>query len=709
MGTATESTALSGLLAKLRREARLWIWVESLAEVVVATAIVGSGIVLIDWLLEPPAWARGIASASAAGLLAWLVVARLVGRLSTPLSDTSLALAVERRNPALGDTLSTAVDLAARPRGELDPELVDRTKAAAAALAGTVQPATVFRRRRLLAVAATGLAAIAAVAAGATARPDLAATCGRRLVLLEDTPWPRRVTFEAEGFPGGIRKVARGSNVDVVVRARAKGPPPASVSLRIGGAGGWQTVRMGTRGGVSGESQSFGHVLERVTEDTPLEVRGGDGRLRGLRLEVVEPPALAEAVVRIRLPDYLGGGERMPPPLRVVPAPMGSRIDVEFRATKPLQAATITARFADDSPADDAGRELAALEPDAAGEPPTAIAASLGPLAADVALAVAVTDLDGITNQEPLSLLITAVPDEPPEVALRLAGISTAITPQARLPLLGSIADDHGLAEATVRLLCGDNSVSQPLTRVTAGTTLVEWPIAQPATLSLGSLALAPGDRLDVTVTATDACGLPTGPNTGRGETWTLEVVTPEALRASLEAREILLRRRFEAAIDDLTQARRSLAEHSAGDAASRIGEAATRAAGESGEIAAAFLGIRDELDHNAILTPEVETRLVAQVAEPVAAIAQNDLARLAIDAKAAFGSEPDHLVFSALASRTDAGLDRMKAILSRMLELESYNQVIEKLRGMLESQERIRAATLERQRQRAREALEGP
>ena len=49
-----------------------------------------------------------------------------------------------------------------------------------------------------------------------------------------------------------------------------------------------------------------------------------------------------------------------------------------------------------------------------------------------------------------------------------------------------------------------------------------------------------------------------------------------------------------------------------------------------------------------------------------------------------------------------------MREVLDRMLELESYNEVIEKLRGVIEIQEQIRAETLERQRRRAREALEG-
>ena len=47
--------------------------------------------------------------------------------------------------------------------------------------------------------------------------------------------------------------------------------------------------------------------------------------------------------------------------------------------------------------------------------------------------------------------------------------------------------------------------------------------------------------------------------------------------------------------------------------------------------------------------------------------------------------------------------------VLERMLELESVNEVIERLRGVIRVQEEIRRETLERQRKRGREALESP
>jgi hypothetical protein len=48
-----------------------------------------------------------------------------------------------------------------------------------------------------------------------------------------------------------------------------------------------------------------------------------------------------------------------------------------------------------------------------------------------------------------------------------------------------------------------------------------------------------------------------------------------------------------------------------------------------------------------------------------------------------------------------------MRAVLARMMELESFNEVIERLRSVIRAQEEIRAETLRRQKERAREALE--
>ena len=311
------------LLARVRREARAWVWIESLAVLAIAAAAIFWTTLALDWLIEPPAWTRGVAVVAAVAGILWLVATRLVSRLATPLPDRALALALERRNPQCGDTLSTAISLAAAAAEPVDAELAVRTTAAAAALARDVSARNVFRRGRLVTVALAGVAAAASVAGFALARPDLAGIWARRLARFEDVPWPRRVQLTAEGFVGGVLKAARGGDVDLLVRATATGPLPELVELRSRTAGGgWRTVRMGTRGGADDDEQIFGHLLEAVGDDLEIEIRGGDARLRGLRLDVVEPPAVAAATIRTTLPDYLPTFPRWPakPLSKAVPA-----------------------------------------------------------------------------------------------------------------------------------------------------------------------------------------------------------------------------------------------------------------------------------------------------------------------------------------------------------------------------------------------------
>ena len=73
-------------------------------------------------------------------------------------------------------------------------------------------------------------------------------------------------------------------------------------------------------------------------------------------------------------------------------------------------------------------------------------------------------------------------------------------------------------------------------------------------------LALEEGGKLLLTVKAVDKCDLHGQPNLGQGDVYELDVVSPSDLLALLEARELGLRRDFERAIDEMKDARDSLA-----------------------------------------------------------------------------------------------------------------------------------------------------
>jgi len=750
---------LRALIDDVRRRTRGWIWVEAVALVALALAAAFWGTMAFDWAVEPPVWVRVAMVAAALVGVGLLLRRKLFGRLATPLGDAALATLVERGHPGFRDSLSTAVELTSADAEGIDVRLLERTIAEAAAEADRVDARTLFRRRRLLALASAGGIAVATILGLVVSNPAVAGTWARRMLLLDETPWPRRVHLVAEGFVDGIRKVARGSDVDVVVVADASREIPEVVELRTRPArgGAWRTERMGVRGGVEGSRQAFGHVVKGVTEDLEVEIRGGDARLRGLRLVAVDAPSLERLECTATLPEYLGGGERTVAASRVLQVPRGSTVDLVLHSTKPLAAASVTrpapgaggrpadarsteSRSAESQAADarSGGTEIASLGP-ADGPAPRSIGARIGPVEGEQTVVVTFTDTDGLTNREPISVVVIAVPDEPPQVSVRMLGISTAVTPTARIPLVGSIADDHGLASAAVAVAPKEGAATLlPVDRVRAGTAAVTFADDAPEVVSLEPFALAPGAAITVRLAARDGCGLASGPNEGTSDEWSLDVVTPEALMAMLEAREILLRRRFESVVSDLSLARERLlvaaaappggsggddrgddrgdegadagddAGTDAGTDASfegaRLGDAASRAAGETGEIADAFRGIRTELDNNRMLSAELENRLVAQIADPLRAVATSDLPALTAAARASVAADRD-----ALLGRVDAVLAKMRAVLDKMMELESFNEVIEILRDVIRSQEEIRSETLRRQRQRAKEVLERP
>jgi len=697
------SGPLRHLLADVRRRARTWIWIESLAWVAITAAAAFWISLAFDWSVQPPPAVRGVVLVAMAACLLWVLAGRLVGRLAVPLRDEALAVIVERSHPEFRDGLSTAISLAGRRREDVDPALLARTTAAAEAVVGRVDRRRIFRHRSLSWLAVAAVAVLATIAGFVALRPAVAGMWVRRSLLLRDDPWPRRTALEVEGFVDGVRTVARGADVDLIVRARGAGGPPAAVDLRMRGPTGWKTARMGTRGGVDGQSQTFGHVIEAVGEDLRLEVRGGDARLRNLRLVVVEPPAVETLAIRGVPPEYLGGPVRSPPVSRLVNLPRGSRVAIDCRATKPLAAARLTVRPVGTLP----GADAVVVGERTASPSGTDVAGVVEMLDRDLVVTLELVDTDGLTNREPITFTLVATPDEVPRVATRLHGISSAVTPRARLPIVGTLSDDHGLAAAEVRLVwqppanAASASHAVPLDAVHGGAPLVEL-AADDASVPLESLGLVPGTRLTVMVAARDACTLEGMPQTGTSDTWTLDVVAPEALQAMLEAREIVLRRRYEAAIEDLAQGRERLARDGDPDAAGRFAEAVARATGETGEIAAAFREIRLEFANNALLTPELETRLVAQIADPLTAIATGALPGLAAACRAAPAT-----AIEPLGRRADEVLARMRAVLARMMELESFNELIERLRGVIRTQEEIRTETLRRQKQRAREALE--
>ena len=231
--------------------------------------------------------------------------------------------------------------------------------------------------------------------------------------------------------------------------------------------------------------------------------------------------------------------------------PMGTQLTLHARANKELVRVQI------DFPTEKTPRAPQVLETQDLSADRLGFSYAMEPLMQDTTLVFTLFDSDGIQGREPVRLSLVAVPDMPPQVAVRLSGIGSAITPQARLPVSGRITDDYGIARVWFEYAVDRQAAGRGRGVARCPSHPAELTLTERA-MEVGPLNLKPGQKLLVALKAADLCNLPPAaePNVGTSERWLLDVVSPEQLRAMLEAREVVLRWRFKAIVEEVTQTR---------------------------------------------------------------------------------------------------------------------------------------------------------
>jgi hypothetical protein len=422
-----------------------------------------------------------------------------------------------------------------------------------------------------------------------------------------------------------------------------------------------------------------------------------------------------------------------------MPLPLGTRITVRARATKPLTEAQID-YFADDQPRSRKFELRGGRDFDF----------TIERLMSDQTLSFSLRDTDGVANRGPIQLALTAVPDEPPQVDVQLEGIGSAITPQARLPLVGQVADDYGVDRVWLEYAIDENEPRQSSLADPAGHSQV--PVDH--SFEVAALQLEPGQKLLLGSKAADNRAPPAAdePNVAGGERFLLDVVRPDQLLALLETRELNLRQRFETILQEVTDTRDSLSEletaheskvdgkaaagkgseASAKEGASDDGEAeqaspeailqrnqlrleralqsSQKNAEETRGVAVSFDGIRAELVNNRVDTEELRLRLKDRISDPLKRIVDtqfNELdRRLALlKTKLADGTVPE--AARPAIEQADAILVAMQKVRDQMLELESFNEAVDLLREIIAAQEQVSDRTRKERTKKVRSLLE--
>ena len=826
---------LRKLLTSLRGRVRRYIVADSLLAVaafIFAAFWIGLAIDFIPVRLggtEMPRSARTVLLVAVGIALVVMIWRLLVGRLQRPLPDDSLALLVERHHPEIGGRLVTAVQLEQGGRmGDAHaPALLRRVHAEAAAAVGGVDSNRIFRWQPLIRKIWLVVPLVIATIVFAVVSPSAFGRAAGRLLLITDTPWPRQAAMEMVGvelpvvgadeadaappkvvaFEDGVVRLPRGSSGTLRVLARAEDaivPEVCTVYFTSdGGIRGQANMRRVGR--VTDGYQAFlldGPPLAGLTESVTISVRGLDARLDDYRIEAVEPPALSRLQVVTTDPNYLRpiGQDGEAATSRSVDYQAGLRVRegarAELRARSSVPLGRVDARML-------IGNSEAQTPPIKLSADGSEFSLVLEDMRQPATIIVVPEDRDGISAQVPYRYFLGVVTDEKPEIELRLKGIGTAVTRNARLPIFGTAKDDYEIDKsfATLSVLDKNDAVAatddqgEPVATPVGDENVrrsVNLPIRGDRdgkfelTIDLRDLAEnkdsglpipEPGGAINVIGEASDRYDLDGRVHRATSQLYKLDIVTPENLLALLERRELALRSRLEQTIEETRQLRDSLgglkpdleslaiadsptaasaapdateppqvdgndaatdsgdgesADTGGADANARdrqvirlrtqqIGLQAAKTSEELQGIAASLDDLLEEMANNRVDSIDRSERIGGGVRDPLRAIVAGDLTLLrsqidAIEKRIASGEGKPAVKGGAQADAAAAPVTadvvvavetaesvllQLTAVLEKMLDLESFNEILDMVRELIDSQDGLIEKTKKEQKTR--------
>ncbi len=439
---------IAALLSSLRLRIRSYVWTEGLAAIVVALGIAFWLSLAFDWLFEPP-WQVRAAMLVMTGVAVLVVANRLIfSRVFRPIDDTNLAVVLERRFRDYHDSLLTTVELNTQSahRAGFNQQMLDDTRRQAVERSQQVRLNEVFRMAPLLRtlIGAAALS-ISVLVFAVTAREAFATWLDRVVLLNRDLLWPRANHVRVQGFPANrTLKMAKGYDFEVSALADLTGrfKLPDNVQIRYHTGDGTRGRDNMTAVGVAGPrdpDQKYAYVFKGVTSSIGFDVYGGDDRDRDYHIEVVENPTISHMELACKYPEYTGRPANTVPASALVQLPQGTEVTISCESNKDLEQVVIT-QMIGDKLTTFADLNLATAEDHRHFTTPMLV------LNEDTTLLFELHDADGIRTRDPVRLVLAARADDVPVVAMRLRGISNAITPQARLPVVGDAHDDYGLS-----------------------------------------------------------------------------------------------------------------------------------------------------------------------------------------------------------------------------------------------------------------------
>ena len=285
----------------------------------------------------------------------------------------------------------------------------------------------------------------------------------------------------------GSRYVPKGEPVTIEARLEGRRPDSAKLFIRPQG-----DRERSTTVSASPDSAMLQFAVASVKESFQYRIRAGDDRTDWFTVEAVERPTIAEIRFCVTPPAY----SKLP----VVRKPAlpgrcralaGSRLEIEFRATKPLDRMEL--RFGEDR------RQSLTTEDGQWYRYATTLSES-------IAFTAEMIDTHGLKNMKPPRCRVQVYPDEPPAVDIVSPDEHIVVPPDETIPVEFEARDDFGITGAELQVTVEEPET--PLKTLTIPIPLDDQPdptnVRRQIDLDLAELKAGHGAEVSYVIQVTD-------------------------------------------------------------------------------------------------------------------------------------------------------------------------------------------------------------
>ncbi len=719
-------------LRGLRTKITTWLLIDGLSRVLLVLVAVVALHFLIDWQFNLDLLQRLILAAIGLAVVAAVAYYRLFVPLTTQVTDDALILAIEGHyGKELGESLISAVQFSrisdVKSLG-VSPQLVRASIDQGARAAERIQFGSIVDSGWMFANTALLAACFVLLALGgyAVASTEVGRAWQDRL-LGGDAIYPQDTYLEVQYANDNQLLVPRGDDWPLIVTVKEDSEKkPEDVWVDIKSASGNRTEKME----VVDKQQRFRLEMKNVVDEFKFQARtSGRGQTPWITVKLVDRPAVDKLKITKTLPKYAGGKtEELPPGTGPYHLLEGSSLEIKGEANKPLSKATLMLgdtplalkltgekNFAVTIPADkvvDGGYRIDLVDRESLSQPGLE---KPGPL----------------ESKRPTRFTMRVKPDESPDVAAKLQGISGMVVPQAMIPFECFIKDEFAITDVQLQHQWRHEDNSASIGEGKIPVAAVKEALGQRTmrfddVFDIAPLKIAPGSGLSFSIEATDNNNI-TGPGVGKSTVFLLRVVNEDELWTDLVRRQIEQRQDFERLHKNLET---MLTDCQALEAASREAKQLSTdqrqellklqkdhklLATNIGNVANRLLLIVDEIQNNRLEDPKkspIKQKLLDNVIRPMQQLSTADVPHIVrqVDetrSKSAELTPRNAALADAIATQQRVG-EAMKQILGNMVEAEGYQEAVQLLYDALKTQEAVRNLTAKERERLIQEILQG-